>query len=513
MEAQLPSLANYLVILPELALLVLVMIIVIYNGVVKDAGRRKVGLLTVWGSAVILLMSIGLVIFDDVLLPGASSLMHPDRLYWGGMIVHDPITITFRLMFIAALLLTALLSLDTKALQKGEYFALLVTATFGFSLMAASADFIMLLVALETASISLYLLAGLATEDSRSAEAGMKYFIYGAFASALLMYGMSLMYGAFQETSFFKIGLTISSGGIPAGLNGLVLVSAILIVVGFGFKISAVPFHFWAPDVYHGAPTPVTGFLSTASKAAGFAVFFRVFAIGTFGRAVANQTITPWWVLLLVIAILTMSLGNMMALFQTNIKRMLAYSSVAQAGYILLGLIALQADGSGGVAGAGAAMYYLIMYIITNIAAFGVITLVSNYTKSDEMRDFYGLGKRSPYLAVVMLFALLSLAGIPPTAGFFGKFFLFKAVVDAGLWVFALIGILNAFVALYYYLNVIKFMYMFDSETGDSPIPVSRAAKLALVVSVLGIVYMGVFANSAFEWTQAAARYFYPFAQ
>src|SRR5690606_3070727 len=286
-----------------------------------------------------------------------------------------------------------------------EYYALLITATIGFSLMSASTDLIMIYVALETASISSYLLAGVYSGETRSAEAGMKYFVYGAFTTAVMLYGMSLLYGVTGQTNLYLIG-SLFSGQQIAMVQPLLLLAAVLVTVGFAFKTSIVPYHFWTPDVYEGAPTPFTGFLSTASKAAGFAVFLRVFLAGVMGPA---EPTAEWWAMLVAMAIITMTLGNFVAIFQTNIKRLLAYSSIAQAGYTLIGLVTLSQDGS------GASMFYLLMYVFTNIAAFGVIILVSNVTHSDDLKDLAGLNRRSPFLALVMLFAVLSLAGIPPT--------------------------------------------------------------------------------------------------
>ena len=284
------------------------------------------------------------------------------------------------------------------------------------------------------------------------------------------------------------------------------LLAAAMIIVGFGFKISAVPFHFWTPDVYEGiVQRLLRRFVSTASKAAGFAVFLRVFTSGRVGRAHGGFQ-HAWWAMLVAMTIITMTLGNFVAIFQSNFKRLLAYSSIAQAGYALIGLVTLSPDGS------GATMFYLLMYIFTNIAAFGVIVIVSNRIDSDELQDFSGLSRRSPYLALVMLFALLSLSGIPPTAGFFGKFFLFRAAVDAGLWWLALLGILNAFVALYYYLSVVKYMYLYRSEKEDDLIPVSRGAQVGLAFSVFFIFYLGLLAEPAFEWTRQAADAFFTLA-
>jgi len=491
------TLSWVLALAPEIALLVVLFCVLLYEKLFKPSNPRQVGLFTAWGGVAVLLLTAALF----------WLFRQPDRLwgvsesvFWGGMIRNDLVTFVFRLMFLSALILTSLLSLDVPRLQKIEYFALLITATIGFSLMAAATDLIMVYVALETASISSYLLAGFYSGERRSSEAGMKYFVYGAFTAAVMLYGMSFIYGVTGQTNLYVIG-DVFSGQQIAGVQPLLLLAAVLVVVGFAFKTSIVPYHFWAPDAYEGAPTPFTGFLSTASKAAGFAVFLRVFLAGALGPASMGA---EWWAMLVAMCIITMILGNFVAIYQTNIKRLLAYSSIAQAGYALIGLVTLTQDGS------GATMFYLLMYVFTNIAAFGVIILVSNATGADEIKDLNGLNRRSPFLALVMLFAVLSLGGIPPTAGFFGKFFLFKAAVDAGLWWLAAVGILMAFVGLYYYLNIIKVMYLYRSEQDDVAIPVSRAAQVGLVIAVAFIIYLGVSAGSAFELTREAAAAFFP---
>ncbi len=499
----------FLAILPEFCLIVLIAIVLIYDRGLKPANRRNVGLVSAWGAFTILLVTLGLWLFLDVphtSIEFSNPLEHPgSTLYWGGMIRSDLITLVFRVMFLSALLIVSLITLDTKRLQRGEFFALLIAATIGFSLMSASADLIMLYVALETASISSYILAGFVTEDDLSTEAGIKYFVYGAFATALMLYGMSLLFGMFAQTNIYVIGFTYfdpSYQALSADAYGIILLAALLIIVGFGFKVSAVPLHFWTPDVYHGAPTSFTAFVSTASKAAGFAVFLRVFDAGALGEP---SEASYWWAMLVVICVVTMILGNMAAIFQKNLKRLLAYSSIAQAGYALIGLIVFTPDGS------GATMFYLLMYVFTNVAVFGVIILVSNVSKSDDLKDMYGLNRRSPYLALVMMIALLSLGGIPPTAGFVGKFFIFRAAVEAGYTWLAFIGILNAFVALYYYLTIIKYMYLYRSDDEATPIPVSRAAQIGLAVSVFFIIALGLYAGPAYDWTRAAANAFFPF--
>jgi NADH-quinone oxidoreductase subunit N len=482
------TLSSVLALVPELALLILAIAVIFYDRALKPAESRNLGVFTGWGVFVILLATFGI-----QLLPEGSSAQ--PVLMWGGMIRYDQITLVFRVMFLIAALITSLIVNDTEELQYGEFYALLLMSTIGFSLMAASGDLIMLYLALETASIPLYLLAGFAKNTNRSSEAGMKYFIYGAFASAIMLYGLSFIYGLTSETNLITV-----SRAIVTQPDAPVLLATVMVIVGFGFKISAVPFHFWTPDVYEGAPSAVTGLVSTASKAAGFAVFLRVLMAGVFGTVEASQ---EWWAMLVAMAIVTMTLGNLLAIWQTNIKRMLAYSSIAQAGYTLIGVVTLSVDGT------GAAMFYLLYYVVTNIAAFAVIILLSNLAKSDEISDLAGLNRRAPWLALAMMFALLSLGGIPPTAGFFGKFFIFKAAVDAGLWWLALIGILNAFIALYYYLSVIKVMYLYRSEEEGVSIPISRAAKVGLALCMFGIFYLGILAESAFEWTRTAAEAFF----
>jgi NADH-quinone oxidoreductase subunit N len=488
-----------LALAPEIALIVLLVLVLIYDRVWQTE-QRRVGLLTAWGGLATLAITLGLWLFFNEPVSQLEPANLAESVFWGGMIRHDLMTLVFRVMFLVVLILISLISVDIERLQKGEYYALLIMATIGFSLMAASVDLIMVYIALETASISSYVLAGFMSGSKRSSEAGMKYFVYGAFATGVMLYGMSLLFGLTGETSLYAIGAMLPTLSLQAGADHVVLLAAVMMIVGFGFKISIVPFHFWAPDVYEGAPTSVTAFISTASKAAGFAVVLRVFLAGSLG---ALTFANSWWSLLVVSAIVTMVLGNFAAIYQTSIKRLLAYSSIAQAGYVLIGLVVLTPEG------AGAAMFYLLMYVFTNIAAFGVIILVSNVTHSDQMTDLNGLSRRSPNLALVMLIALLSLGGIPPTAGFFGKFFLFKAAVDVGLWWLALIGILNAFVALYYYLNVAKYMYLYRSDEDDRPIPASRAAVVGLGASTFFILLLGVYANPAFEWTLAAAKSFF----
>lgn len=486
-------------LVPEIGLAVLLIAVQVYDRIENPKDKRKLGVLTAWGALIILAITFALWLLGNEPNSGATL---QESLIWGGMIRHDLVTLVFRTMFLVALMVTALISLDVRRLQRIEYYALLILSTIGFSLMAASTDLIMIYISLELASISSYVLAGFLKKSDESAEAGMKYFVYGAFATGVMLYGMSLLYGITAQTNLYAISEYIRNAQpLSPDLMGILLLSATMLIVGFGFKISAVPFHFWTPDVYEGAPTPFTAFVSTASKAAGFAIFIRVFSAGVLGDPSPGS---PWWALLVAMCIVTMTLGNFVAIFQQNIKRMLAYSSIAQAGYGMIGLVTYTQDGSGAV------LFYLLMYVFTNVAAFGVIIIISNVSDSTDMKGIYGLNRRSPYLALVMLMALLSLGGIPPTAGFVGKFYLFRAAVEAGYWWLAMIGILNAFVALYYYLNVVKYMYLYESEESEVALSVSRGTWIGLGFSTIAIVLLGtVFSGPAFNWTRAAASSFY----
>ena len=486
------SLESVLALAPEIGLLILAIMVLLFEKGFRPENRRGLGILSAWGTFIILLVTVGLWLFFD------QPSMEPAS-YWGGMIRQDMVTLVFRVMFLIVLLATILISLDFPGVQRAEYYALLMTATMGFSLMAAGSDLIMIYVALETAGISLYVLAAFTTKVYRTSESGMKYFIYGAFATAIMLFGLSYVFGLTQETNIYALAGAVQDLIGNDVLEGTLLIAASLVIVGFGFKISAVPYHFWAP-----------GLVSTASKAAGFAIFLRVFTAGVFGRPDSSSA---WWAMLVAMCIVTMTLGNLLAIRQKNIKRMLAYSSIGQAGYAMMGLIAALTtvgfSGGSSLDGASATMYFLIYYVVTNVAAFGVVILVSNISNSDQIQDLAGLSRRSPWLALAMMLALLSLGGIPPTAGFFGKFFIFRATVEADLWWLALIGIINAFIALYYYLSVIKVMYLYRSDEEQIRIPISRSAALAIGFTIFAVIYLGILADSTFEWTQRAASAFF----
>ncbi|MCJ7624453.1 MAG: NADH-quinone oxidoreductase subunit N [Anaerolineaceae bacterium] len=471
-----------LAILPEIGLLVLVGLVLTVDLIWAKERKGTLGWVTFIG---LLVISIVTLIF--VRPPEEAQLI------FGGMLRFDEAGYIFRLIFIAGAALTALFALECDGLERGEFYILLLVSTFGMSLMASSSDLVMLYLAVETASIPLFVLAGFLVKEKKSVEAGIKYLLFGAMASAIMLYGFTLLYGFSGTTQIYDIAAQLLSNEIPA----LPMTTAILLVmIGFGFKASIAPFHFWAPDVYEGAPTPVTGFLSTASKAAGFAVLIRVLTV------VFPDIASTWTLFLAVLATLSMFIGNYLALVQKNIKRMLAFSSISHAGYILLGLAA------GSSFGISATIYYLIAYLVTNLAAFGVITIAGRTLGSDQISAYAGLSRRSPALALAMLVAILSLGGIPPFAGFIAKLLVFSAVIEANMVWLAFVGIFNAVIALYYYLNVLKVMYLFRSEDEDKPVPIAKPWKLALVICVLGIFVVGTIIAPWFSWAGAAATSF-----
>ncbi len=489
--AQLPS------VLPEIGLTALAVVVLFADIYGSPATRRNVVIVSAVGMA--LLALVPLVWQPD------PALYENGALLWGGMVNYDPLSQIFKVMLLLAGAVTCLMAAGDKGVgDKGEFYLIVIVATLGGLMMSSAADLILVFVALETLSIPLYMLASFRRGDQRSAESGMKYFLYGAFASAIMLFGFSLLYGFAGTTNLAGIASAMSDGlgdGVVAVMTALVMV-----VVGFGFKISAVPFHFWTPDVYEGAPTPVTAFVSVSSKAASFALLLRFLtAVFPADLLVAGVVIQDFWVnLLVVISIASMTLGNIVALRQSNIKRLLAYSSIAQAGYTLIGVVALQgADDSLAVASVS---FYMFMYIFTNLLVFGGVILFIAQTDSEEISDMAGLNRRSPWLALFITIGLLSLGGIPPAAGFFGKFFLFQAAVNSNLVGLALIAVTNAIIALYYYLVVIKVMYVDVGPDDEKPIAIPRAYGWSLGITALIVILLGTIAvTPIYDWAALGA--------
>lgn len=493
---------NYLThlpaIAPEIGLTIMAIVVLALDLYLPDNRRRNIAYVTGIGLALLALTPF-------IWAPPTDG----NFLFFGGMVRHDVLSQIFKTMVLLAGAFTALISVDYPGLgRKGEFYLIIIVATLGASLMSAAADLIMVFVALETTTIPLYILAGFLRNNAKSTESGMKYFLFGSFTSAWLLYGFSLLYGFTGQTNLYEIAGFLTSEQF--GANPVpVLATIVLIVVGFGFKISAVPFHFWTPDVYEGAPTPVTAFVSVASKAASFALLLRFFvAVFPTELVIGSTDIQAFWIQLMsVLAVITMTLGNLVALAQRNIKRLLAYSSIAQAGYTLIGLAAVSSQDFS----VAAIAFYMFMYTFTNLLAFTVIILFSEATGSETIADLAGLSRRNPMLALTMTIALLSLAGIPPAAGFFGKFFLFQAAVDAGLAWLAIVGVLNAIISLYYYLMVIKIMYVDRSEDEDKPIPVGTTYAWVLAITSIVVIILGtVGAQLIFQWARSGASSLFP---
>jgi NADH-quinone oxidoreductase subunit N len=472
----------FLPVLPEILLLILGIVVLALDLILPREQHRNLGWVTAVGAGVVLLLCIPA-------RPGPEP-----TLAWGGMVSHDWLSFTFILLVIFGAGITALFAMDFKELGgRGEFYVLMLASTIGMAFMASSADLIMLYLAIETTSIPLYILAGFFIRDDKSTEAGFKYLLFGALTSTVMLYGFSLLFGFSGTTDITQIANMVAQEGVS---NIPLMGSLLLILVGFSFKVSAVPFHFWAPDVYEGAPTPVAGFLSTASKAAGFAVLARVLIFAF------PQLQLQWGAVLAAISVATMTLGNLIALSQRNLKRMLAFSSIAHAGYALIGIVAVSDMGVTSL------VFYLIAYLVTNLAAFGVVTVFGRVVGSDEMSAYYGMSRRSPWLALALMVALLSLAGMPPLAGFVAKVFVFAAAIKANLIWLAVVGVLNSIVGLYYYMTVLKYVYLYRMEgenEEEHPISVTRPMKLALVVLSASIILIGTMFGPWYNWASTAA--------
>ncbi len=413
------------------------------------------------------------------------------QILFDGAYINDSFSTFFKQLFLIAAVLTVLISKDHLVSKQGEFYTLIVSALLGMMIMVSAGELITIYVGLELMTISFCVLIAY-KGDEKSKEASLKYIILGAMSSAIFLYGLSLIYGITQTTVIKEIAEVLGAGQLAP----LEILGMIFLIAGFAFKIAIVPFHMWAPDIYEGAPTSITVFLAVASKTAGLAVLLRLFMIGM--SSISSYRIE----LIIVLSVLTLILGNLVAIPQTNIKRMLAYSSIAQAGYFLLGIIA---NSSLGVA---AILLYSLFYLFANMGAFGVVIAVSKATGSDEIKDYAYLSKRSPFLAAVMLISLLSLAGIPPLAGFIGKFYLFLSIIEKGqLWL-AFLSIGMSVVSVYYYLKVVKVMYFGESSEKLEPIPVSKSTKLALTISMIALVILGIYPNLVINVVLAVSKVF-----
>ncbi|HKJ68955.1 MAG TPA: NADH-quinone oxidoreductase subunit N [bacterium] len=482
--------------IPELILAGLVLCTVIVDLILKKKDSGKTGYVALVGAIVVLLA----VLMVDVT---------PRSLFFETLAL-DPFAKFFKVVVLVATLFAIGMSLRTRELygsRYGEYYALIFSMVLGMFLLVSAIDLLMIYLSLELVSITSFILAGFLKQQRRSNEAALKYVIYGAVSSGLMLYGFSLLFGLTGTTKILEIHQVLLS----TSPNTITLIVAILLILaGFGYKISAVPFHFWTPDVYEGAPTPITGFLSVAPKAAGFAVLIRFFNIALVGNTTPNMTEwfvfseLPWPQILAAVSAMSMFLGNMVAIKQENIKRMLAYSSIAHAGYILMGTVVLNQEGI------FAMLYYLLVYLFMNLGAFLVVIMVSNTYGTETIEEYRGLGFKIPYVGVVMAIFMFSLTGIPPTAGFIGKFFLFSALISAGsqfYWL-ALVGIINSVISFYYYARVVKMMFLEDAPASLEVKPDHPWMTVLLTLLVIPTLVLGIPWDAVAQFTLRSLQFF-----
>jgi NADH-quinone oxidoreductase subunit N len=414
---------------------------------------------------------------------------HTDPLH--GLLVTDPLTNFLKLVLLALTVFTVMISASAKFTEHvGEYLALVLLGTIGLMLLVSAEDLLMIFISLELASLSLYILTAFNKRNARSSEAALKYFLFGGMSAAFLLFGFSLLYGLSGSTHLPEIAVLLKG----RGLDPLLLVAIVMTVIGFGFKVAAVPFHLWAPDAYEGAPTPSAAFIASGSKVASFYILAKILTLGfagAEGSAVWHGYVSGWTPVIAVMAALSMVLGNLTAIVQLSVKRLLAYSAIAHAGYMLLGVLANTPSSH------SALLFYVITYALTVLGAFGVVTVVEEVTGGDAIQNFAGLSRRAPGLSLCLLVFLLSLAGIPPLAGFIGKFFVFSAAAGAdaehlGLLWLVILAILMSAVSFYYYLQVLKQAYVLDAAENAPAIKVPPVTMFALVLLAVLVILLGV---------------------
>ncbi|MCC7241826.1 MAG: NADH-quinone oxidoreductase subunit N [Acidobacteria bacterium] len=436
----------------------------------------------------------GLALIGLVGAAAASVLLWNRNATSFGVMTADNFSIFVNLVIIMVGILTVAISSQTverDGLPAGEYYAMLLFAIVGMMLMAQATDLLLIFLALETMSIAVYILTGFRRDQVQSTEGAFKYFLLGAFASSFFLYGVAFIYGVTGSTGLDRVGSVIAAQSMSG--NVMILLGVGLMLVGFAFKIAAVPFHMWSPDAYEGAPAVVTGFMSTGVKAAAIAAFARVFL------SALEPMITDWAPIIWGMAAATMVVGTVVGVAQTSLKRMLAYSSIAHGGYLLLGIIA------GSDVGKAAILYYLAAYAVTNLGAFGIIALLGTRARAnDDLRDYAGLAQSHPGVAALMTFFLLSLGGFPPTAGFIAKWYVFSAAVGAGYYGLAVIGVLSSVVSVFFYLRVVVMMYMSERDARPVPAPVAGVALAGLALSLAGVLYLGILPARVLDWAQAS---------
>ena len=481
-----PQGADYVRILPELILSVFGIVVMVLDPLVDEEKSQKLlGYIALGGTVAGLLAT-----WYMAQSPGMA---------FSNMVKVDDFSVFFHVVIIGIAAVMILSSFEYMAVQRiraGEYYALILFGVVGMALMSSAVELVLIFIALEISSIATYILTGFRRNEASSSEASLKYFLLGSFATAFFLYGVALMFGATGSTNIDVISQKLQSGPVEL----LVYMAMSLMLVGLGFKVAAAPFHVWTPDVYEGAPAPIVGLMSTAPKAAAFAVLLRVvFTINAPGRSG----------LLWATAALSMTLGNVGALVQSNVKRLLAYSSIAHAGYLLMAFAVMGADNS--VGGISAAMFYTASYAAMNVGAFAV---VSHFANAGEryvtLEDYEGLGRSSPLLAATLTIFLLSLIGIPMTGGFFAKFYVFSAAVKAHLIWLTLIGVVNSAIGAYYYLRIIVVMYMRESRKEVPVTPIPFGLGLALAVSIVATLYFGILPNRVLQYAQQSAQELLP---
>jgi NADH-quinone oxidoreductase subunit N len=485
---------------PELTLALTFMLAMIAEFSMRGRGRLVAGIVLLGLLATL------------VQLPFASD---APRALFGGMYVIDPFSAFFKYLIVITAIVIVGFSFQSKELKKeerhsGEYYCFIVSLSFGMVLMTGASNLLMIYLAIELVSLTSYILAGFSRSLNRSSEAALKYVIYGGASSGIMLFGMSILFGLTGTLDISVIRMAIASGhAITTGWSYAALIASIIMMLaGFGYKISAVPFHFWTPDVYEGAPITITAFLAVASKAAGFAVMFRFFYVAFFGAMVKPGAWVAfeglnWNVVIAAISVLTMTLGNFVAVWQDNLKRMLAYSSIAHAGYLLMGVVVMSS------AGLSAMLLYFIMYFFMNLGAFYVVMVVADRIGSENIDDYKGLGKRAPVIGVGLSIFLLSLTGLPPTAGFIGKFFLFGAVLNSNFVWLVFVGIANSVISLYYYARVFRNMYLRNADDGDeSPIDFKPSIIAVVVIFIIPNILFCFYFRPLLEWAQHSAALF-----
>lgn len=493
------NLADLNLIVPELVLTVCACVALVMDVMLPQRQRRWTGYFALASTALVAASVV--MLWTDVSHGSALTGFY-------GTVKVDGFAVVFKLIFLLAAALTIAISLrylDVEGEQRGEYYSLVLFATVGMMFLASGYDLIVLYISLELMALTFYVLVGYTKRERRSNEAGMKYFLLGAFSSGILLYGMSLLFGVAGTTNLGGIALRVSEvaggAGADAALRPMLLLAMIALAAGLFFKIAAVPFHMWAPDAYQGAPTSVTAFLSTGSKAASFALYARIFLEALGGMRV------DWAPLLGIVAAVTIMVGNWAAVTQTNSKRLLAYSSISNAGYLLLGVIAANGYGYTGL------IVYIIVYTFMNVGAFGVIiSLRRRGVIGDEVEDLSGLGQKAPGLALMMALFMLSLGGLPVTGGFIGKLYLFLGLFERGdaekkNWYYWLLGwaALNTVVSFYYYVRFIRAMYIGDREADARPLSLSAPLQTALVVCAVAVILIGVYPQPFISAAEAVA--------